>query len=296
MDLDGDGHPDVLSGSYPGEIYLFRGAADHSFAAGEMLKDRKGEVINERPESAAQRASQTIGSASVVSGADWDGDGVLDLIVGNITGDVYLIRNEGTAGAYAFGTPQRLTTANGQQVHVVSRAGPCAADWDGDGDLDLLLGADDGSVSLYRNTGTKTTPQLAQPVQLAAPGARGSRDEVPKEAQRSMRSKLCVTDWNGDGKPDLLLGDFGIQKANPPELTAEEKARQDQARKELEPLQKRYNELLSKLRGSPPSQSKEERDRTLAELNEVMKKMQPLQAQLPREYEYHGWVWLLLRK
>ena len=46
MDIDGDGHPDLLSGSWPGELFLFRGTADHSFAAPEMLKDKSGEIIN----------------------------------------------------------------------------------------------------------------------------------------------------------------------------------------------------------------------------------------------------------
>jgi hypothetical protein len=294
VDLDADGYPDLLSGSWPAEIYLFRGTADHSFAAPVMLKDKKGEIINKRPDNASQGAKQSIGEASVVSVADWDGDGVLDLIVGNINGAVFWLRNEGTAKAYAFGEPQALTTTNGKTVHVSSRAGPCVADWDGDGKLDLLLGCQDGSVSLYRNIGTKTEPKLALPVQLVAPGRMGNSDDVVKEARRGGRSKTCVVDWNGDGKPDLLVGDFGLQKANPPELTAEQKAKQDQVRKDLEPLQEQFAELRSELQS--PLTSQEDRDKLIQELNEVNKKMQLLEAQLPRDYEMHGWVWLFLRQ
>jgi hypothetical protein len=296
MDIDGDGNLDVLSGSNPGEIYLFRGNADHSFAAGEMLKDKKGAIINKSPEDSSQRATQIIGSAVAVSAADWDGDGVVDLIVGNGSGDVYLIRNEGTAQAYAFGEPQHLTTTNGKPVKVSGRGGPCVADWDGDGDLDLLVGGEDGSVQLYRNIGTKTAPRLALPLQLVTPGTRGNRDEVIKEARRATRSKICVADWNGDGKPDLLLGDLISQKAEQHEPTAEEKAKQDQARKDLEPLMKQYTDLASKMRGNSSAQSKEERDKVVAELMELRDKIMSLQAQLPRAYETHGWVWLFLRK
>ena len=292
MDIDGDGNPDVLSGSNPGEIYLFRGTPDHSFATGEMLKDRKGAIINQRPEDPSQGATQTIGSACAVSAGDWDGNGVIDLIAGNGDGDVYLIRNEGTAKAYALGEPQHLTTTNGQPVRVSGRAGPGVADWDGDGDLDLLVGAEDGGVQLYRNLGTKTAPRLALPLQLVPPGARSSRDQVVKEVRRATRSKLCVADWNSDGKPDLLVGDFGIQKAGRVELTPEEKARQDQARKDLEPLTAQRNDLLAKYR----SASREEKRKLINEINELGRKMQPLQAQLPRDYEMHGWVWLFLRK
>ena len=30
-----------------------------------------------------------------------------------------------------------------------------------------------------------------------------------------MRAKVCVADWNGDGRLDLLVGDFATQKPEP---------------------------------------------------------------------------------
>ncbi len=292
MDIDGDGNADVLSGSNPGEIYLFRGNADHSFAAGAMLKDKKGEIINKRPEDPSQRTTQIIGSAVAVSAADWDGDGAPDLIAGNGNGDVYLIHNEGTAKAYAFAEPQPLATTNGKAIRVSGRAGPCIADWDGDGDLDLLVGMEDGSVSLYRNIGTKTAPRLALPLQVVTPGTRSGRDQVVKEPRRAGRSKICVADWNGDGKPDLLLGDLITQKAEQREPTAEEKAQQDQIRKEMEPLMKQRSDLIAKYR----SASGEEKKKLVDEITEIGQKAYALQKQLPQEYETHGWVWIFLRK
>ncbi|MBN2133686.1 MAG: hypothetical protein JW741_29565, partial [Sedimentisphaerales bacterium] len=46
MDIDGDGCNDVLSGSWPGELFLFKGGPDHTFAAPEMIKYKDGEIIN----------------------------------------------------------------------------------------------------------------------------------------------------------------------------------------------------------------------------------------------------------
>jgi len=46
VDINNDGNPDIISGSWPGEIFLFRGTEDHSFAAPEMIKDKDGKFIN----------------------------------------------------------------------------------------------------------------------------------------------------------------------------------------------------------------------------------------------------------
>ncbi len=329
MDLDGDGYADLLSGSWPGELFLFRGLANHAFAAPEMLKYKDGEIINigggtepweeggllikgsaewettaegtfvtyrgKRMESTPEKPIATSGTASVIHPADWDGDGDYDLIVGDIGGTVYLIPNEGTAKAYAFGKEKRLFAA-GQPVRVQSRAGPCAADWDGDGDLDLLVGADDGSVSLFRNTGSRQAPELAAAVQVVPPGEAERRSEVPKEVRRGTRSKICVADWNGDGRLDLLVGDLATQKPDRPEPTPEEQAKYAQIRKELEPLQKRWGEVYQRLHGPSRTRDKQEISKLQEEWKTIAEESQALRSQLPLEYENHGWVWLFLRK
>jgi hypothetical protein len=335
VDLNNDGNMDILSGSWPGEIFFFKGEPNNSFAAPEMLKYKDGEIINigggireernylpveimgkqakrimtitgyakfeetpegkfvtyhgKRYESTPEKPIVTTGTASSVQPVDWDDDGDLDLIVGNISGTIYLITNEGTPDSYAFGKEKKI-------VQVSSRAGPHVADWDNDGDLDLLAGAEDGSVSLFKNIGNRKSPKLASPVEIVPPGQEVSIDgDPPKDVRRGTRSKICVADWNDDGLPDLLVGDFACQKPDLPEPTPEQKAEYENTRTELKKLNEQNREIIQKLIDTSElnpqelSELRKERDKIRNTIDE-------LQSKIPPEREYHGWVWLFLRK
>jgi hypothetical protein len=180
----------MLSGSWPGEIYLFRRKANRTFAAPETIK------LGSR--------ALNVGRASAVAAADWDGDGHIDLVIGNIDGEVFLVRNEG-GKKLSFAKPVKLS-AGGAPIKVAGDAGPCLVDWNGNGKLDLIVGSGSGEVVLFENIGTKEQPQLAknQVLVSAAPGGQIGR----KPNRTWSRTKPAVADWNGDGKLDLIIGDF----------------------------------------------------------------------------------------
>ncbi len=71
-------------------------------------------------------------------------------------------------------------------------------DWDEDGRKDLILGENDGHVRIYLNTNTDADPQFSgyTYVQMA-----GSSYDV------GSYSSPYITDWNEDGKKDLIVGD-----------------------------------------------------------------------------------------
>ena len=330
MDLDGDGIKDIVSGSWPGEIFLFRGQPDGTYAPPEKLKDKHGKIINvgggvnETADSilitgdaqfkqdkdgsyveyngkvyrdTGKKQVLVTGCASALAVADWNGDGLPDLIVGDIRGHVSVYLNEGTKQQYAFGTPTRLK-ADGKEIMVPhGDAGPCAADWDGDGLLDLIVGCGDGSVQLYRNVGTAKEPKLAAAQTLIPPATiEYDTDKMSTEPTRGVRAKVCVVDYNGDGLPDLLVGDISNQKPLQPKLTAEEQKKRDAAKQEVTRLRGEYTNLVQKLIGPKRVTDKAEAKKVSAQLTKLRERWAEAEKQAGSSYETHGWVWLFVQE
>jgi hypothetical protein len=295
VDLDGDGRTDLLSGSWPGEIYYFRRQADGTFAAGHQLKGRDGQALN-------------VGSASSAFAVDWDGNGALDLLVGNVLGEISFIPNEGPGKKLAFGPPRRVEAA-GEPIKVNGDAAPVAADWDGDGQLDLIVGADNGSVVWFRNAGSPRTPRLeaARTLIGASPTSQRGDDQL-KPGDWGQRVKPCVVDWDGDGRPDLLLGDVCGGFQGKPAQTKHEEAEERRANDELPGLRRRWAAAFQeyrRLQDAPEGETAaagQERARRLDALREVLRRtkdeivvVQDIQARYKLAYQSHGYVWLFLR-
>jgi hypothetical protein len=330
-DIDADGDDDLISGSWPGEIFLFRRGPGGEFEAPEKIKGRGGKAINigggirdqgaggmllvagdaqfestdegqfivyegERIKVEPGRQAGITGTASSVCVADWDGDGDFDLIVGEISGSVWLVPNEGTPEAFGFGEEQHLP-AGAEQIRVAGDAGPFAADWDGDGDLDLLVGDGQGAVTLYRNEGSREAPVLASGETLV-PGTSMDYANPPEGPTPGMRTKVCAADWDGDGDLDLLVGDYTIQAPDLPEPSPEQEEEHERLRAQLAEVEGRYRTLIDRYFATGEDRIKEEQERKKLqeELSEVSEEMQSIRGKLPQEQETHGWVWFYERR
>jgi hypothetical protein len=296
VDLDGDGRTDVLSGSWPGAIYFFRRQADGTFAAARKLTDKSGREIN-------------VGSASAAFAVDWDGNGTLDLLVGNVLGEVYFLPNEGPGKALAFGTPRRLE-ADGKPLKVNGDAAPVAADWDGDGRLDLIVGAEDGSVVWYRNVGTAGEPRLEAARVLVGKSPVGwGGDDRRGPGEWGLRVKPCVVDWDGDGRLDLLLGDRCGGFHAKPNQTEAEQAEERRANDRLPELRRRWADAFRRYRqaGTAPdaeaTAAKQARLQDQEALREEVRRLrdeivvvQQIQERYQPGSQSHGFVWLFQRR
>ncbi len=160
---------------------------------------------------------------------DWNGDGKLDLIIGNSAGYVQYFENTGTRERPAF-TDRGNLKAGGQVIRRVAGANgsiqgpaeakwgytnPSVADWDGDGLPDLMVNDIWGDVVWYRNTGTRTAPSLAaaQSVEVEWTGPAPKPSWVwwtpkPKQLVTQWRTTPRMVDWNRDGLTDLVMLDW----------------------------------------------------------------------------------------
>jgi hypothetical protein len=184
-DIDGDGDLDLVVGEYYGKLNYYRNTGNAT-APAYALQSGTANPFN----------GIDVGYFSAPSFADIDGDGDLDLVVGEKYGTLYYYKNTGTATAPAY-TLQSGTANPFNGIDVGYWSSPSFADIDADGDLDLVVGELYGTLN-YRNTGTATAP--AYTLQSGTANPFNGFDV-------GSFSSPSFADIDGDGDLDLAVGD-----------------------------------------------------------------------------------------
>ncbi|MGN6546433.1 MAG: FG-GAP repeat domain-containing protein [Aureliella sp.] len=235
FDWDGDGDTDILSGNTAGYIEWFEnlGPADSSSSspqksalpkwAAPVRLEAGGKVfrVMAGKNMSIQGPAEAKWGYTTFSVADWDADGLPDIVLNSILGRVQWLKNIGTRTAPRLAAPAAIEvewpsvpppkpawtwwTPAGKELVTQWRTTPVVHDFDRDGLVDLAMLDVEGYLSWFRRE--KRDGQL-----VLLPPERAFRDADgrplrlnDKSGGGSGRRKLAVVDWDGDGELDLLL-------------------------------------------------------------------------------------------
>lgn len=288
MDIDGDGHLDILSGCYSrmekdmaGLLYVLYGKGDGSFRPAEVLKGTDGKPLI-IPTEGDQQLTEKICTRPFA--VDWDGDGHLDLVVGNFSGTFYWFKGQGKG---KFLPKPELIKVGGSPLKINgAHSDPFVIDLDGDGSLDLVSGCSDGGVYWARNKAAKgKLPDLTPFQPLIKPGPPVKSGQLLRESDLTgptHATRVWVADINGDGKLDLLVGDC-VTLVSPAEGISDE-----EFKKKYADWDKAFQAAQASLNSASDAKSREK-------ASEEYNKVYSQRSAFMRE-EMTGFVWLYLQK
>ena len=238
FDWDGDGDEDLISGNTAGYVGFIEnlGGSPIRWAAPRYLT-AGGRLIREQagPNGSIQGPAEAKWGYSILSVADWDGDGLPDLMTNGIWGKVVWYKNVGTRTAPRLAAGQPVEVApgtkspkpawnwwdpQGREFVTQWRTTPQMIDWNGDGLMDLVMSDHEGYLALFaRSRAADGTLVLgaAQRVFWGEGVSVYNSNGQPQNREsgllrlndgvngRGGRRTFCVADWDGDGTPDLLV-------------------------------------------------------------------------------------------
>lgn len=225
-DWDGDGDTDIVSGNTAGFIEFFENLSGPKVAQPKWAAPRRLEVcgkpfrIMAGPNGSIQGPAEAKWGYTTLNVADWDGDGLPDVVLNSILGEVVWLKNEGPRTAPRLAVPQPVEVEwNGPQPTLAWgwrqpqgkalltqwRTTPVVHDFNNDGLPDLAMLDHEGYLAFFERARSGVELVLKSP-------RRAFLDEKGQPlrlnagtAGKSGRRKLCVTDWDGDGRFDFLL-------------------------------------------------------------------------------------------
>lgn len=232
VDWDADGDEDLICGNTAGNLVFVEnldGGNPPKWAEPKLL------CVNETPirilagsNGSIQGPCEAKWGYTTPTVADWDGDGLLDIVINSIWGKIVWYKNIGSSGKPNLAPPQPVQilwsgkplkpewnwwNPEGHELVTQWRTTPCVIDLNQDGLNDLVMLDHEGYLAFFERI--KKENQL-----FVLPGKRiFSLKEKEKTdlfrpnagtAGKSGRRQFCIVDWDRDGKPDILLDSVNV--------------------------------------------------------------------------------------
>ena len=226
FDWNGDGATDILCGDSAGYIGYIEnlsgpGVEKPKWAAPKYLEaDGKRIRIMAGPNGSIQGPAEAKWGYTTLSVADWDGDGLPDLIVNSIWGKVVWYRNIGTRQNPKLAAAQPIEVEwdgaapqpawgwqkpEGKALLTQWRTTPFAIDWNRDGLVDLVMLDQEGYLAFFERAKRDGKLVLLPPKRVFCDEKGEPLHFATGVAGKSGRRKFCLVDWDGDGATDILI-------------------------------------------------------------------------------------------
>ena len=216
VDFDGDGKLDIVSGIEDWSFYGWDNAFNnkgewvngplHGFVYLHRNKGANDSPSYEKPIkiNAGNKPIDVFGCPSP-NFHDFDNDGDLDLICGEFLDGFTYFENIGTRTKTVYASGKRILTPTGKSLVMdLQMIVPIAFDWDKDGDLDLIVGDEDGRVAFIENVSDKNNASVKGSVPVFL------EPRYFQQQADTLKSGALATpvgfDWDGDGDIDILSG------------------------------------------------------------------------------------------
>ena len=242
VDWDGDGDEDIVAGNTAGYIGFIEnlGGNPPRFAAPQSIAAGEGTIrIQAGPNGSIQGPCEAKWGYTTIGVADWDGDGLADIIANSIWGRIVWYRNKGVPGKPALeparsvrvqwaGVPQKPNWNwwDPGSAEMVShwRTRPVPVDWNEDGLMDLVMLDHGGYVAWFKRVRQQGELMLTPGKRIfeSTPNSEYDNKHRPLNhesgplrlnvgrAGKSGRRKIDIVDWDGDGKLDLLVNSTSV--------------------------------------------------------------------------------------
>jgi hypothetical protein len=223
FDWNGDGKLDLLAGNSAGFIQYFEntGTAQQPAFIDHGNLEADGKVIRRMAgtNGSVQGPAEEKWGYSNISVADWDLDGLPDILLNDIWGDVVWFRNIGSRTNPKLAAAESIEVEwkgpapkpnwvwwqpKPKQLLTQWRTTPKVIDWDRDGLPDLVMLDYRGYLALYRRAKQAGKLVLLPPERIFVEPSGRFLTLAAGNAGRSGRRKIELVDWDGDGKLDLV--------------------------------------------------------------------------------------------